>query len=113
MKQVNSVSISELQSMLDKMFGNIVKAVVDIDKNLMVIDAEMHVDEEQFLLENGSSQNSLWGINLHPANYGKDNFIEYDSMINIRPKQKNMSRNVENSEIRNKIMAIVNGIVTK
>ncbi len=113
MKQVDSISISELRSMSDKMFGNIVKAVVDIDKNLMVIDAEMHVDEEQFLLENGSSQNSLWGINLHPANYGKDNFIEYDSMINIRPKQKNMSRNVENSEIRNKIMAIVNGIVTK
>ena len=95
------------------MFVNIVKAVVDIDKNLMVIDAEMHVDEEQFLLENGSSQNSLWGINLYPTNYGKDDFIEYDSMINIRPRQQNMLRNVENSEIKNKIINIVNGIVTK
>ncbi len=113
MKQVDSISISELRSMSDKMFGNIVKAVVDIDKNLMVIDAEMHVDEEQFLLENGSSQNSLWGINLHPTNYGKDDFIEYDSMINIRPRQQNMSRNVENLEIKNKIINIVNGIVTK
>ena len=113
MKQVISVSVNELRSMSEKMFGNIVKAVVDIDKKLMVVDAEMHVDEEQFLLENGSLQNSLWGINLHPADYGKDTFIEYDSMINIRPRQQNMSRNVENPEIQKKIVDIVNEIVTK
>ena len=113
MKQVDSVSVNELQSMSDKMFGNIVKAVVDIDKRLMVIDAEMHVDEEQYLLEHGSLQNSLWGINLHPANYGQDNFIEFDSMINIRPRQQNMSRNVENPEVQNQIIDIVKGIVIR
>ncbi len=113
MKQVDSVSVNELQLMSDKMFGNIVKAVVDIDKKLMVIDAEMHVDEEQYLLEHGSLQNSLWGINLHPANYGQDNFIEFDSMINIRPSQQNMSRNVENPEVQNQIIDIVKGIVIR
>ena len=113
MKQVSSISVSELQTLSDKMYGNIVKAVVDIEKKLMVVDAEMHVDEEQYLLEHGSLQNSLCGINLHPANYGMENFIEFDSMINIRPRQQNMSRNVENLDIQNQIIDIVNGIVTK
>ncbi len=113
MKQVNSISVSELQTLSDKMYGNIVKAVVDIDKKIMVIDAEMHVDGEQYLLEHGSQQNSLWGINLHPANYGTENFIEFDSMINIRPRQQNMSRSVENPNIQNQITDIVSEIITK
>ncbi len=113
MKQVTSISVNELQILSNKMYGNMVKAVVDVDKKSMVIDAEMHVDEEQYLLEHGSKQNSLWGINLHPANYGTKDFIEFDSMINIRPKQQNMSRNVENLDIQNQIINIVSGIITK
>ena len=113
MKQVETISVNELQSLAENMYGNIVKAVVDIDKKIMVIDAEMRVDEEQFLLENGSLQNSLWGINLHPSKYGTNDFIEFDSMINIRPRQQNLSRNVEDLEIQNQIKNIVNGIVTK
>jgi hypothetical protein len=113
MKQVASISVSELQTLSDKMYGNIVKAVADIDKKLMVVDAEMHVDEEEYLLEHGSLQNNLWGINLHPANYGTEDFIEFDSMINIRPRQQNMSRNVEDPAIQNQIKDLVHGIVTK
>ncbi|MCL5113224.1 MAG: DUF5674 family protein [Patescibacteria group bacterium] len=113
MKQVKTISVRELQNLAESMYGDIVKAVVDIDKKIMVIDAEMHVDEEQYLLENGSLQNSLWGINIHPAKYGTNDFIEFDSMINIRPRQQNMSRNVENLNIQNQIIEIVNGIVTK
>jgi hypothetical protein len=113
MKQVASISVKDLQILAEAMYGNIVKAVVDIDKILVVVDAEMHVDEEQYLLEHGSKQNSLWGINLHPADYGTENFIEFDSMINIRPRQQNMSRGVENPEIQNQIIDIVNGIIKK
>lgn len=113
MKQVDTISVKELQTLSENMYGNIVKAVVDIDKKIMVIDAEMHVDEEQYLLEHDSQQNSLWGINLHPANYGTENFIEFDSMINIRPRQQNLSRNVEDSSIQDQIKALVNGIITE
>ena len=67
----------------------------------------MHVDEEQFLLERGSKQKDLWGINLYPDFYETDNFIEFDSMINIRPSVSNMSRNVEDGGIREKIIKIV------
>lgn len=112
MKQVETISVKELQNLAENMYGNIVKAVVDIDKKIMVIDAEMHVDEEQYLLENGSLQNNLWGINLYPTKYGTTDFVEFDSMINIRPRQENMTRNVENIDTQLQIINIVNSIVT-
>ena len=84
-----------------------VKAVVDIDKALLAIDAELHADLEAVLLENGSRQKSLWGINLYPELEGND-IIEFDSMINMRPSQGNMSRGVDDEIIRQKICMIVN-----
>ena len=107
MKQVDTISISELSEMAQKMYGNLVKGVVDLNKNILVVDVEMHVDAEQFLLENGSIQNDLWGINLYPAKFNTDEFIEFDSMINIRPRQNNMSRSVEDEKIRQQIALLV------
>ena len=83
-----------------------VKAVVDIEKEIIAIDAEMHADLEQLLLENGSNQDDLWGINLWFEEEG-DDFIEFDSMINIRPRRGNRSRDVENPETREKIKQVV------
>jgi len=88
------------------MFGNLVKAVVDVDKELLALDAELHSDLEALLIENGSKQKNLWGINLYPEMKG-DDFVEFDSMINMRPSQGNRSRGVDNPEIRKKIMEIV------
>ena len=112
MKQVNAISIPELREMSTRMFGDMVKAVVDVGRGLMVVDAELHVDEEQYLLEQGSQQADLWGINLHPDDFGTDDFVEFDSMVNIRPSQNNMSRGVEDAAIRVRIVAVVSGIVT-
>ena len=80
--------------MAEKMYGTLVTADVDIAKSIVVIDMDMHADGEAYLLENGSEQANLWGINLHPDAFGTDDFIEFDSMINIRPRQKNPSRDV-------------------
>lgn len=99
--------------MAESMYGNLVKAVVDLDKNILVVDAEMHADEEEYLLKNGSKQADLWGINLYPAKFGTDEFVEFDSMINIRPRQNNMSRNVEDADIRKQIIALVKTKVAK
>ena len=111
MKQVDKISLAELTEMSKKMYDPMVKAVVDTRQKLLVVDAEMHVDEEQWLLENGSQQADLWGFNIYPAEFGTDKFIEYDSMINIRPRQNNRSREIESKEIRTQIEAIVRGIV--
>ena len=107
------ISIEELKQMTEKSFGDLIKTVVDIEKEIMVVDAELHADEESLLLEDGSQQKHLWGINLYPEMVKVDNWIEFDSMINIRPSCGNKSRGVENVKIRKKIINIVNKLVTK
>ncbi len=77
------ISLDELKIMSEKMFNSLVKAVVDIEKQVMVVDAEFHADQEHFLLENyQSKQKDLWGINLHPSKFPEEEWIEFDSMIN-------------------------------
>ena len=100
------LTMEELKQMATATFGNLVKAVVDIDREIIAVDAELHSDLEALLLEDGSKQKNLWGINLYPEIQG-DDFIEFDSMINMRPSQGNRSRSIENEEMRNKIIAIV------
>jgi hypothetical protein len=90
----------------------LIKAVVDIDKKIMAIGGDLHADEEVTLLEYGSLQQSLWGINLYPDK-AADEWIEFDSMINIRPRQNNRSRDVEDPEIRKKIYQIVNNLIIR
>lgn len=106
------ITLEELKEMSGKMFGNIVKAVVDTEKEIMAVDAGLHADEEALLLEDGSEQKNLWGINLYPEMIG-DDFVEFDSMINLRPSQNNRSRGVDNREIQKKIIEIVNKLVKK
>ncbi len=101
--QLTKADLSELAS---KYFGDMVKGVVDIDRGLLAIDAELHADLESMLLEQGSQQESLWGINLYPEMDDED-FLEFDSLINIRPMQGNRSRGVEDEEIREKIKELV------
>ena len=107
------ISLDELKKMSEKMYENLVKAVVDISREVMVVDAEFHSDEEELLLEDGSKQENLWGINLYPNNIESEKWIEFDSMINIRPYANNRSRYVEDSKIRDRITAIVNKLVKK
>lgn len=100
------ISILELKDIAADGFGNMIKAVVDVHQSLLALDAELHSDLEALLLENGSTQKDLWGINLYPE-MDDDDFIEFDSMINVRPSQGNRSRGVEDELLRNKIIKIV------
>lgn len=85
--------------------GPMIKAVVDVKKEIVAIDSELHADLEQLLLSRDSNQDDLWGINLYPEE--TEDFIEFDSMINIRPRQNNFSRDVENEETRKTIQKVV------
>jgi len=111
MKIVEKISLAELREMAEKMYGALVKADVDVARKIAIVDMEMHADGEAELLENGSKQEDLWGINLHPDKYGTDDFVEFDSMINIRPRQENPSRDVLDENVRAEIRAIVAGVV--
>jgi hypothetical protein len=106
------ITLDELSKMAEAMFGDLVKAVVDIALDRMAVDAELHADEEALLIECGSDQTDLWGINLYPALEG-DDFVEFDSMVNLRPSQGNRGRGVEDPAIRERILRIVDGLVIR
>lgn len=104
------IKLAELIEMTAVMLGNLVKAVVDIKKEIMVVDAELHSDEEALLLKEGSKQEDIWGINIYP-DLPTDERIEFDSMINLRPRLGNRTRGINDPEIRDKIKSIVNRLI--
>ena len=107
------ISNKELADMATKMFGNMVKAVVDVEQEIMAVDAELHADLQALLLEQGSQQQNLWGIKIYPDNVLQDSWIEFDSMINIRPSVGNRTRGISDPKIREQIIGIVQKLVTK
>ena len=106
------ISLADLREMSAARFGDLVKAVVDIERRLMVVDAEMHSDEEAELLSDGSRQQDLWGINLYP-DLPEADWLEFDSMINLRPSSGNRSRSVDDLAIRERIGEMVRDLVQR
>jgi hypothetical protein len=111
MKQVKNITLGDLSQMAEQLYGSMVKADVDVKKGIMVVDMDMHADGEAYLLEQGSNQTDLWSINRHPVKFGTDDFIEFDSMINIRPRQDNPSRDILDDGVRKQTRDIVKGVV--
>lgn len=101
-----AVTVHELKTLAANRFGHMVKAVVDVRRGILAVDAELHADLETALLEDGSRQEDLWGINLYPELSGEE-WVEFDSMINVRPSQGNKSRGVDDARIRAQIVAMV------
>jgi len=101
-----NIDIKELIRIGEEGFGEMVKAVVDVEKEIMAIGGELHADEEAILLGSGSKQEHLWGINLYPQKKDEE-FIQFDSVINLKPSQGNRSRGIENPEIQKRVKEIV------
>lgn len=109
---IDKLTIGELKEMAKMLFGNFVKAVVDIEKGIMAVDAELHMDLAEKLITEGSKQENLWGINIYP-DIEDENWIEFDSMVNLKPRLNNLTRSVENPETREKIIKMVNKLILK
>lgn len=101
------ITVAAIATMAEASFGDLVKAVVDVSRGLLAVDAGMHSDLEALLLDAGSRQGDLWGINLYPAEFGTTGFLEFDSMINLRPSQGNRTRSVEDPAVRAAIEALI------
>jgi len=108
----NPLSLDELRQMAAGRFGDMVKAVVDIARSVMLVDAEMHADQEAELLAAGSRQRDLWGINLYP-DLPEPDWIEFDSMINLRPSFGNHSRGVDDPAERGRIASLAGRLVRR
>jgi hypothetical protein len=105
-----TVTLDYLRGLASMGFGNMVKAVVDVERRLMAVGGELHADEEAALIEQGSEQQHLWGINIYP-DLSADERVEFDSMINIRPAQGNRSRGVDDPAMRTRILRIMEDLV--
>ena len=101
-----SITRAELSALAENTFGDMIKCVADVKLGLLALDAELHADLERLLLDNGSAGEDLWGFNLYPEEEG-DDFIEYDSLINIRSWQNNPTRDVLDPDVREAIKRIV------
>ena len=96
--------------MAEAQFGDWIKAVVDVSQGIMAVGGDLHADDEALLLEHGSRQPDLWGINLYLEEEEPD-WLEFDSLINIRPGQGNRSRGVDDERTRERIRALVESLV--
>ena len=87
---------------------SMMKAVIDIDREILAVNAELHSDLKQMLVEDGSNQKYLYGINIQYDN-GE---IEFDSLINP-PRNREagyprVGRGGADPKAREKIMEVVN-----
>ncbi|TSC90944.1 MAG: hypothetical protein G01um10142_194 [Parcubacteria group bacterium Gr01-1014_2] len=108
----DQITIKELKEMSKKMFGNLVKAVVDIEKGMMAIDGELHADLAELLAESGSRHENMWGINIYPE-LENEEWLEFDSMINLKPLLGNRTRSVDNPEVKEKIISIIDRLIKR
>ena len=103
----DTVSIPELKALAHEFYGDVIKAVIDVRQGILGVGGEFHSEIERLLIEDHDAQREdTWGINLLLDKSGND-FIEFDSMINLKPAHGNRTRDVENEEARQNIRSIV------
>lgn len=108
----DTITLDEIRNLAGTRFGDMIKGVVDLERGILVLDADLHADQEASLLADGSNQTNLWGINLYPDVVG-DDWLEFDSMINLRPSFGNRSRGVDDPGTRAAIAALIARVVRR
>lgn len=101
-----AISPEQVREHAEATFGDMVKVVVDLEREIVAIGGELHSDAEAVLLDDGSKQNDLWGANIMVDKSPGEN-IEYNSLINIRPSQGNRSRDIQDPSIRERVRAVL------
>lgn len=108
----DQISKDEIKNAAQNSFGEMVKAVVDIEQEIMTLGGELHADGEALLLEQGSEQENLWGINIYPYNPDGQR-IEFTALINIRPSRNNKTMEIQDKAIRSKIQSILQKLIKR
>jgi hypothetical protein len=100
------ISESELREIAKDFYGEMVKGVVDIEREIIAMGGEYHMDANIILTDNGSKQQNIWGFNWY-FNKSGDERIEYISLINIRPKQGNRVMEVQDASLCDKMKSVI------
>lgn len=105
-----AITVDELRQMAQESFGDFIKGVCDLEKEVLALGGELHSDCYEALIENGSQAKDIWGFNIFP-DLPREKRIDFVSLINIRPSQNNRSMEIQNEEIKEKIIQIIEKIV--
>ena len=97
---------AQVQEMLQEYEG-MIKIVVDIRRRILSGGGEMHADCESVLLDNGSEQDDLWGANWYPT----EQRIEFESLINIRPRLGNRNILIQDENLRKQVESVTREIL--
>ena len=96
----------ELRKIAEVFYIEMIKGVVDIEREIIAVGGEYHMDANIVLIEKGSKQQNVWGFNWYFDKKGNKR-IEYVSLINIRPAQGNRTMEVQNTALRDKMKNII------
>jgi hypothetical protein len=96
----------QIQDMLQE-YETMIKIVVDIRRRFLSGGGEMHSDCESVLLEDGSEQDDLWGANWYP----NEQRIEFESLINIRPRLGNRNILIQDENLRKQVESVTQEIL--
>ena len=106
----DTITEKELREIAKEFYATMVKGAVDIERGILALGGEYHIDASNVLTEGGSKQQNVWGFNLYPNEEGEQR-VEYVALINIRPGLGNRDMYIEDAGIREKIYSIVNTLV--
>ena len=97
--------IAEMLKALD----HYIKVAVDVERKCLAGGGIMHADCEAILLKEGSKQENIWGADWYP----KERRVEFNSLINIRPRQGNRKLEIQSQDLRSQVERIVRKILEK
>jgi hypothetical protein len=94
-------TLQQIDEMLQSL-DTYIKLAVDIDRGILAGGGVMHADCESVLLENGSTQENIWGADWNPTSQR----VTFESLINIRPRQNNPSLEILDPSRRDRVTQI-------
>jgi hypothetical protein len=95
---------------LDEMLETLrvyIKVAVDIRQGILAGGGVLHADCEAVLLDEGSRQEDIWGADWVPETQQ----VQYEALINIRPRQNNPSMVILDPSIRDRVGEIMQGLL--
>ncbi len=104
------IAKEELRRLVLEGFGDMVKYVVDVERQVIALGGQLHADGEALLLESGSRQEDLWGANYFPGTSPIE-CVEFTSLINIRPAQSNLGMEIADLRLRDRVLALTHRLI--
>ena len=92
---------TEIENLKEE-FEVYIKTVIDIEKKVCSSGMNRHFEGEEILLAEGSKQSDIWGggIDLQTKE------IDYNSFINIRPRDNNSKNEIQSEPIKQKYKSL-------